>query len=80
MNEILTGLAIPAVYAIVEAIKRTEKVDKKYLPLISQALGVAIAVALSVGYGYDVLTAVLTIIVIGSAPVAAHETLKSVSK
>lgn len=80
MNELLTGLAIPAVYTIIEAIKHTEKVDKKYLPLISQVLGVSIAVALSLGYGYDVLTAVLTMLVLGSVPVAAHEALKGMRK
>lgn len=46
--EALKTLTVPAIMIIIEAIKRTGLVNKKWLPLISVSLGIAMGVVFAV--------------------------------
>ena len=80
MNELLTTIALPVTFILVALIKKTGRVEKKYLPLVSMGIGVIISLILALKYGHDPLLAVLNMVLIGSAPVAAHEIVKNSRK
>lgn len=76
IQTLLTVLGVPAIYAIIEAIKKAG-VPLKYLPLISVIIGAIIGTVLALANDQDIVVGLLVGIALGSVPVAAHETQKN---
>lgn len=55
-NAVLLAVVLaPLTTGIIEVVKTTIEVEKKYLPLISLLIGVAVALLLAIGTGQDLV-------------------------
>ena len=65
-------IMIPALYILAEAIKRTEAVDNKWIPLILIAIGVSVTPFLLGGFtAYNIVQGIL----VSGAPILAYESI-----
>lgn len=78
IQTLLTVLGVPAIYAIIEAIKKAGA-PLKYLPIISVIIGAIVGIIIALANNQDVVTGLFIGIALGSVPVASHETIKNLS-
>lgn len=58
MNNILAATALVGIFVggLVEGLKRTEVVSKKFLPLLSMGLGMVVGYVVALGFNQDLAT------------------------
>ena len=65
-NAVLVAVVLaPLTTGIIEVVKQTLNVDKRYLPILSVVVAVLIAVALAIGTGQEIVQYVLVGVVGG---------------
>lgn len=68
---------IPFIIALVEVIKRTFRLNKRYIPILSVILGVGFNVALAPSMQTDLLPAILVGIMAGLAACGMYSGIKA---
>lgn len=80
LNNILSAVALVGIFAgvLVEALKRTELVSVKALPILSLVVGSLAGLALALGFGQDVPTFIAAGFIGGAVASGLYDGIKSV--
>lgn len=73
-NEYITLLLVPILMGLLEVIKRTETLDKKFIPAASVLLGVLIGIVFT---GFDIKEGIITGLFIGLSAVGLFSGTKN---
>lgn len=80
LNNILSAVALVGIFAgvLVEALKRTELVSVKALPILSLVVGSLAGLALALGFGQDVPTFIAAGFIGGAVASGLYDGIRSV--
>ena len=80
LNNILSAVALVGIFAgvLVEALKRTELVSVKAMPILSLGVGSLAGLALALGFGQDVPTFIAAGFIGGAVASGLYDGIKSV--
>lgn len=81
MNEqtiaLLATVGSAVIYGIVEAIKRTERIDSRYMPLVGAGVGILIGLLSSLAVGENLISGAMLGVVAGLGATGIHEAQKN---
>lgn len=80
-NAIIVAVALtPILSALVEAVKKANLIQERYLPFVAILVGFLLSVAISLAFGLDVAEGAVVGLVAGLASSGLYDGIKGVSK